>query len=77
MAQFDDLRCGGQHSHYQLSGSSRTDEMKVWPWKLAERLIEGIVRLKRQLSRDQNKQTTRSAFPEIAIGLGGISAAVA
>ena len=39
MAQFEDLRCDGQHSHYHLFGSSRTDAMKVWPWDLAERLI--------------------------------------
>ena len=36
LAQFDDLRCNGQHSHYQPCGSSRTDDMKIWPWKLAE-----------------------------------------
>ena len=56
MSQFDDLRCTG-HSHYLLFASSHTDSIKVWPWELAGRLIEGVIQLKRTLSRSIFKYT--------------------
>ena len=77
-AQLNDFRSTG-HAHYPLFGSSRTDAMKIWPWELAERLIEGLIQLKRKLSRssvtytstvkDTNKDQpapTKSSFPEMA-----------
>ena len=45
-APFRDLRCRGDHDHYVNWGNSpylRT--LQVWPWGLAERLVQGIATL--------------------------------
>ena len=45
MALFDNLRCTAGHIHDESFGSGQTRSLRVWPWQLAERLIEGVIQL--------------------------------
>ena len=55
MAQFDNLRCMGKHPYDQTWTLGQMHKLRVWPWQIAERLIEGIIQLKRVL-RKQDKR---------------------
>ena len=47
---FRNLRCTGNHEHGHLIGG-RAAAAQVWTWELANRLVEGVIRLKRHLRK--------------------------
>ena len=61
---FAELRCNGKHQHDQTWGAGTLSQLQVWPWMFAERLIEGIVRLKKRIRK-------ASAYPETGSGPQG------
>ena len=62
---FQNLRCNRKHEHGHLVGG-RAAAAQVWTWDLANRLVEGIVRLKRHLA----KQCFEEANPSTGSGPG-------
>ena len=53
--------CPGNHEHELLEGG-KADFCKLWPWKLATAIVDGIVKLKRLI------RTDLSAFPAVGVG---------
>ena len=49
---FAGLRCSGRHLHGETWGSGLR-HLQAWTWNFAERIVEGIVRLKMQLKHDE------------------------
>ena len=47
---FRDLRCTGDHDHEPVQGPA-TKLAQIWPWKMAQMLVDGVVRLRRKLRR--------------------------
>ena len=43
-APFENLRCRGDHQHAETWGQG-TEHLQVWPWGLAERVVQGIIYL--------------------------------
>jgi len=60
---FQNLRCTGNHEHGQLVGG-RAAAAQVWTWDLAQRIVEGIVRLK-QFIRNRSQDY---AYPTVGTG---------
>ena len=61
---FANLRCKGNHRHEDNWGKSKQlQELQVWPWQLAERLIAGIQALLQDLKR-------QNTYPELGTGPG-------
>ena len=48
---FNNLRCTGNREHDVCWGSSHLHHLQKWTWNFAERIVEGIVRLKARLTR--------------------------
>mgnify|MGYP003340745794 CR=1 FL=1 len=63
LAPFANLRCRGDHQHDQCWGSGQLHKLQVWTWNFAERVVQGILKLKASRSR-----TVQSAFPNMATG---------
>ena len=62
---FQNLRCKGNHVHGHLVGG-RAAAAQVWTWDFANRLVEGVIRLKRHL----NKVWYEVAYPSVGSGPG-------
>ena len=73
LAQFENLRCPGRHQHVHITGNN-SEDAQIWPWRLAERLVQGIVDLRRRLRRTGGSHATTSApdstsaFPAVGVG---------
>ena len=62
LEQFTNLQCRNDHQHDQTWGNGKLlHSLQVWPWGLAERLINGIVALIKQLKQANN-------YPELGTG---------
>ena len=48
LSPFQNQRCKGNHEHGLLVGG-RAAAAQIWPWKFANRMVEGILRLKNHL----------------------------
>ena len=68
--QFVGLRCPGRHEHVHITGNN-SEDAQIWPWKSAERFVQGIVDLRRRLRRQAARvskyggQPRDDAFPAI------------
>ena len=56
---FRNSRCHGRHVHGHLIGG-RAAAAQVWPWKMAEKIVQGVINLKRYLRHN--------AYPTIGTG---------
>ena len=62
LSAFRGIRCNNRHQHDDNFGASRhLHSMQVWPWKLAELLVDGISNLAKL-------QNTQDAYPETGTG---------
>ena len=62
LEQFTNLQCRNDHQHDQTWGNGKLlHSLQVWPWGLAERLVNGIVALIKQLKQTNN-------YPELGTG---------
>ena len=48
LRQFWGLRCPGRHQHVHIEGHNSQDA-QIWPWRMAERIVQGIMDLRRRL----------------------------
>ena len=64
VSPFDNLRCDGRHQHGENWGNtSKLKNLQVWTWPFAQRVVEGIVRLKAKL-----RKQCASTYPTIGTG---------
>ena len=63
LSPFKNQRCKGNHEHGLLVGG-RAAAAQVWPWNFANRMVEGVVRLKEHL----DNQWIQSAYPSVGSG---------
>ena len=68
------LRCPGRHRRVRVDGRDGRDA-QIWPWKMAERSVQGAVVLRRRLRRSSPKvhglDGDASVFPAVAPGRRG------
>ena len=58
---FQNLRCTGRHEHWKSWGKGGAlGKAEVWTWQFAERIVDGILRLKSRLRRDH-----RHTYPTV------------
>ena len=48
LEQFANMRCPGRHQHVHITGNN-SEDAQIWPWRFAERIVQGIVNLRRRL----------------------------
>ena len=71
LEQFANLRCPGKRARVHVEGRDSFDA-KIWPWNMAERLVQGIVDLRRRLRRPHfvnyvpECDVRSAAFPAVA-----------
>jgi hypothetical protein len=63
LSPFKNQRCKGNHEHGYLVGG-RAAAAQVWPWNFANRMVEGIIRLKEHL----DNQWIQIAYPSVGSG---------
>ena len=62
LEEFQDLKCDGKHQHDVTWGSGQLAKLQVWPWQLCERLINGIVNLRRKYKQHHNYPNLEQAL---------------
>lgn len=66
--EFDNLRCEGRHAvHDTAWGNGQLYKQQVWTWRFAERLVNGITKLVRRVSKTQTKFCLASLLPEMIL----------
>ena len=48
LAPFIGLTCNHDHVHAELAGSAMTRAAQVWTWDMSQRIVSGIIALKRK-----------------------------
>ena len=70
LTPFIGLTCRGDPVHVELAGSAMTTAAQVWTWDLSQRIVSGIIALKRQHLREiaPNRQQRSARLPSGRVG---------
>ena len=61
-----DFVCPGNHTHEYLDGG-RAKHCQTWPWKMAQAIIDGVIKLKQELTL---RAKPSQAYPTVGTGPG-------